>query len=71
MDYCLAVFRSRSQAFTFKSILESYSVPSTLVPTPRHISTSCGLCVKFAVRFLPIARDVLNRRKFDTFVGIF
>lgn len=71
MDYCLAVFRSRSQALTFKSILESYQVPSTLIPTPRQISVSCGLCVKFHGRFLAQAKEVLNRRKFDTFVGFF
>ncbi len=71
MDFYLAVFRSRSQALSFKSILESYKVPSTLIPTPRNISVSCGLCVKFNKNFLPTAKEILSRRRFDTFVGFF
>jgi hypothetical protein len=71
MGYHLAVFRSRSQAYSFKSILDSYKVQCSIVPTPRNISVSCGLSVKFAVNDLPAVKEVFKRRKFDTFVGFF
>lgn len=71
MKYYLAVFRSRSQAYSFKSILDSYKVPSSIIPTPRQVSVSCSLSVKFEAKDLPIVKDIFKRRKFDTFVGFF
>jgi hypothetical protein len=71
MEYCLAVFRSRSQAFLFKNLLSSYGVNASVISTPRSISVSCGLCVKFLKQYIQTAQDILQRRKFDTFVGFF
>ncbi len=67
----LAVFRARSDTLTFSSILRSYDIPLQIINTPRTINVSCGISVKFNAKYLNIAKEILNRRKFDTFVGLY
>lgn len=69
--YCLAVFRARTQTITFANILKSYNVPVVIINTPRTLNISCGISVKFPVAYKETATDVIARRKFDTFAGIF
>lgn len=71
MQFVLAVFRSRTEALTFANLLSSYGVGISIVNTPRRISVSCGISVRFDAKFQSVARDILSRRKFDTFVGFF
>ena len=71
MQYIMAVFRSRTEALTFANILSSYRVPVSVISTPRRLSVSCGICIRFDSRLITIAKDVMLRRKFDTFVGFF
>lgn len=71
MRFVLAVFRSRTEALTFSNLLSSYGVSVSVVNTPRRISVSCGISIKFDVKFQVIASEILARRKFDTFVGFF
>jgi hypothetical protein len=66
-----AAFRSRTEALTFSTLLASYNVPSVIVNTPRRISISCGISVKFLAKYQHIAIELLSRRTFDTFVGFF
>ncbi|MBQ7884732.1 MAG: DUF3343 domain-containing protein [Clostridia bacterium] len=67
----LAVFRSRTETLNFASILRSYGVFCTIVNTPRKINVSCGISVRFSSLNSPIARQILARRRFDTFAGFF
>lgn len=67
----LAVFRSRTETLNFASILRSYGVNCSVVNTPRRINVSCGISVQFSSRNLPIVKQILSRRKFDTFAGLF
>ena len=69
--YCLAVFRARTQTITFASILKSYKVPVTIINTPRTLNISCGISAKFPCEYKQIAQDIISRRKFDTFAGIY
>lgn len=69
--YIIATFRSRTQTMTFKQILLSYKVFSDIINTPRQASVSCGISVRFDSKFLSVAKDILSRRKFDSFVGFF
>lgn len=71
MRFVLAVFRSRTEALTFSNLLSSYGVGVSVVSTPRRISVSCGISIKFEAKFQNIANEILSRRKFDTFVGFF
>lgn len=72
MIYYLAVFRSQTQTHEFKQLLSSYGVPAMVVSTPRQAEVSCGLSVKFfGGNSLNIAKDILGRRQFASFVAFF
>ena len=66
----LAVFRSRTETLNFASLLRSYGVSCSIVNTPRRINVSCGISVQFSRRDEGLAKQVLSRRRFDTFAGI-
>ena len=71
MTYHLAVFRARTQTLNFANIMKSYGVPIAIVNTPRNISVSCGISVKFPTQFKDTAQNIISRRQFSTFAGFY
>lgn len=71
MEYMIAVFRARTETINFASLLRSYGVNVTIINTPRQINVSCGISVKFNPAYKEKAREVISRRKFDTFAGFY
>ncbi|NCB48705.1 MAG: DUF3343 domain-containing protein [Clostridia bacterium] len=69
--FYLIVFRARSETMKFYSILSSYGVKSEIVNTPRQISVACGISLKISSQDVPIAKEILTRRQFNTFAGIY
>lgn len=67
----IAVFRARNQTLVFANLLRSYGVKVLVVNTPRRLSVSCGLSAKFPAESRALAEEILSRRKFDSFAGIF
>lgn len=67
----IAVFRSRTETINFANIIKSYGAQVMIVTTPRQINVSCGISARFRKEFLEKAREILSRRKFATFAGIF
>ena len=66
----LAVFRSRTETLNFASLLKSYGVYCSVVNTPRRINVSCGISVQFSSKDISFVKQILSRRKFDTFAGL-
>ena len=71
MSYYLVVFSSRSETMKFANLLSSYGYKSAFVNTPRQISAACGISAKIESGSLLIAKDILSRRQFYTFAGIY
>ena len=71
MEYALAVFRARNETITFANLLKSYGVNVMVVTTPRQINVSCGISVRFNYNDLEIAKNLLARRRFDSFGGFY
>ena len=71
MQYCLAVFRSRTQVFEFTDILLSGGVNCKVVSTPADAHIGCGVCAKFPRINLPFAEDVINRYSLTSFKGFY
>ncbi len=46
LDFCVIVFPSTSQALKAEKVLKQAGAEFVMMPTPREISTSCGLAVK-------------------------
>lgn len=71
MRYFLVVFSSRSETMKFATIISSYGEKSSFVSTPRKISVSCGISAKINSKALIYAKEILKRRQFYTFMGIY
>ncbi len=71
MGYCVAVFWSRSEAFSFSNLLARQSLPTALVPTPKEAGRTCGLSVKFPCEYVDIARKSLHMFSSKSFGGFF
>ncbi len=71
MKYYLVVFRSRNETIKFVNIMNSYNYLASAVTTPRQISVSCGISAKIDGRAVEIAKQILGRRQFYTFAGIY
>ena len=69
--FYLVVFRARSETMKFSSILSSYGIKNAIVNTPRQIAVSCGISVRVDIGALETCKQILSRRQFWTFGGIF
>lgn len=47
-DYAVVLFKSVSHALMAEKILKAAALPYKLIPVPRHISSDCGVCLRFA-----------------------
>ncbi len=45
--YCLITFKSITYAMQFEKLMKSNNIEFKLIPVPRSISASCGMCGKF------------------------
>ena len=71
MRYILAIFGGRTQTMAFYQILRSYNISCSVVNTPKQAIVACGISVKFMEKDISVVSSILQRRKFDTFVGIY
>ena len=71
MEFGLAVFRARTETVNFANLLKSYGVNVMIISTPRQINVSCGISVRFNPDQIEIAKNILARRKFNTFGGFY
>ncbi len=71
MEYGLAVFRARNETITFANLLRSYGVSVMIISTPRQINVSCGISVRFGIEDLDQAKQIIARRRFDSFGGFY
>ena len=67
----LIVFRARSETMNFAMLLKSYKISCQVVNTPRVINVSCGISVKTSIAYLEQIDNILLRRKFSSFAGVF
>lgn len=75
----VATFHSHYGALTFCKELQNAAIPAELIPVPRKLSSSCGICVSFEHEDFAYLHDILAksyefdslyRREGDEFVSI-
>ena len=71
MEYMIATFRARTETINFANILRSYGVNVMIISTPRQINVSCGISVRFNPAYEGKAKEILARRRFDSFGGLY
>ena len=69
MTYCIAVFRSRSQAIDCKGALARAGIKAELVSTPASLNIGCGLSVKFTLSAYSRVRGIIARAGYSSFYG--
>lgn len=71
MKFAVILFTARTQTINFYQLLKSYGIYCNLIDTPRSIQSSCGMAVKFDLHDINTAKDILRRRNFNFFNGIY
>lgn len=71
MNYIIVVFKARTETLSFANILRGYNVPFQIINTPRNLNLSCGISVKMPAFRRDIAEEILRKRNFQSFAGIF
>ena len=46
-QYFVMLFKSVSYALKAEKILKQEELPHKLIPVPKHISSDCGICLRF------------------------
>jgi hypothetical protein len=49
--YLIALFNSVSRVMHAERILRECGVPYKIVPVPKHISSDCGVCIRFSPEY--------------------
>jgi len=62
-DYGVFTFISTSQALKAERVLKQANMEFLMMPTPREISTSCGLAVKVASEDLGKSSEILRQNR--------
>ncbi|MBP7604842.1 MAG: DUF3343 domain-containing protein [Spirochaetes bacterium] len=46
-EYCVALFHSTSLALRGEKLCRGEAIAVKLIPVPRHLSSDCGVCLRF------------------------
>ncbi len=47
-EYCVALFDSVSSTLLAEKLLKKAEILHKVIPVPRHISSDCGVCIRFS-----------------------
>ena len=63
MQYGVVIFLSTSHAMRAEKVLNMSDVATKLIPTPRQLSSDCGLSLRFEWRQRDEIEGILKRNK--------
>jgi hypothetical protein len=46
-SYSVVLFHSTSGALMAEKLLKKEGIPYKIIPVPRHLSSDCGVCIRF------------------------
>lgn len=69
--YLIAAFRSRTHTMRFYDKLKGMRVKCLVINTPREAQVGCGISVKFQTEGEGIAKMLISKGEYNTFVGLF
>lgn len=64
-EFGVITFKSTHHAIQGESILKKEDVKFRTIPTPREVSTSCGLAVKFDLEIYNQIIDIIEEKKMN------
>ena len=60
LAYGVVLFQSISSALRAEKILKKEGIAYKLIPVPRHLSSDCGICIRFHTQNESQIREVLT-----------
>lgn len=60
-QYNYMTFKSVSFAMKVEAVLKKHDIQFKVIPVPRSISSSCGLCVRFFKEDLDRLKDIIEK----------
>ncbi len=63
--FAVVLFYSISAALRAEKLLNAEGVSLKLIPVPRHLSSDCGICVRFERADEPKVKGILSRSKLE------
>jgi hypothetical protein len=57
--YCVVLFHSTSGALRAERLLKKEGVAFKIIPVPRHLSSDCGVCIRFSSQDEALVRKAL------------
>ena len=58
----VVLFVSVSHALRAEKLLLTAGIPCKLIPVPRHLSSDCGVCLRFKPSLRPAVEEALRDR---------
>ncbi len=71
MYFLIIVFKNRTDSITFLNIVKSYTKNAKIINTPQELQMPCGISISMPINNENIAIDILRRRHFSSFVGMY
>jgi len=57
--YHVVIFKSVHHALRSEKLLKEAGIPHKLIPVPRHLSSDCGVCLRFTADLRSRVEDAL------------
>ena len=64
-DYGVILFHTTSAAMRSEKVLERGNVDVKLIPTPRELSSECGIAMRFDWKLVDHIRDLLDEAQVE------
>jgi len=61
-SYGVVLFHSISGALMGERLLKKKGIAYKIIPVPRHLSSDCGVCIRFASHDEPLVRKTLAEK---------
>ncbi|HOO90751.1 MAG TPA: DUF3343 domain-containing protein [Syntrophales bacterium] len=60
--FCVILFDSTSEALLAEKLFKKADIPHKVIPVPRHLSSDCGVCIRFSARDTQRVKTALDGR---------
>lgn len=62
LSYGVVLFQSISGALLAEKLLKKQGIAYKLIPIPRHLSSDCGVCIRFLIQHESQIKKALARK---------
>jgi len=65
MQHSVVLFYSTSGALQAEKLLKKESIATKLIPVPRHLSSDCGICLRFEQSEETRVKVILDKKQVE------